>query len=51
MIVGINLRYIVNTYVNITIDPPAQLLYADKIIIKKDKGKRVPVVIPVCRWG
>jgi hypothetical protein len=26
-------------------------LYADKIIIKKDKGKRVPVVIPVCRWG
>jgi hypothetical protein len=34
---GINLRYIVSTYiVNITIYPPAQLLYANKIFFKKN---------------
>jgi hypothetical protein len=30
MIEGVNLRYIVNTYVNITMYPPVQLLYANK---------------------
>jgi hypothetical protein len=28
---GANLRYIVSTYVNITMYPPVQLLYANKI--------------------
>jgi hypothetical protein len=31
MMEGLNLRYIVSTYVNITMYPPAQLLYANKI--------------------
>jgi hypothetical protein len=30
----VNLRYIVSTYANITIYPPVQLLYANKIIFK-----------------
>jgi hypothetical protein len=29
---GVNLRYIVSTYVNITMYPPVQLLYANKIL-------------------
>jgi hypothetical protein len=31
---GANLRYIVSTYVNITMYPPVQLLYANKIFFK-----------------
>jgi hypothetical protein len=34
MMEGANLRYIVSTYVNITMHYPAQLLYANKIILK-----------------
>jgi hypothetical protein len=29
---GVNLRYIVSTYANVTMYPPIQLLYANKII-------------------
>jgi hypothetical protein len=32
----VNLRYIVSAYVNITIYPPAQLLYANKTFIKNN---------------
>jgi hypothetical protein len=35
MMEGINLGYIVITYVNITIYPPIQILYGNKIIEKK----------------
>jgi hypothetical protein len=34
MMEGVNLRYIVTTYINIIMDPPIQLLYANKIIKK-----------------
>jgi hypothetical protein len=37
MMEGVNLRYIVCTYVNITMYPPVQLLYANKIIKNKIK--------------
>jgi hypothetical protein len=37
---GVSLRYIVSTYVNVTVYPPVQLLYANKIMkkihVKKD---------------
>jgi hypothetical protein len=34
MIEGVHLRYVVSTCVDITIHPPVQLLYANKIIQK-----------------
>jgi hypothetical protein len=36
---GVNLRYIINTYVNITMHPPVQLLHTNKIKKKKKKKK------------
>jgi hypothetical protein len=33
---GVNLRYVASTYVNITMYPPVQLLYAIKIILKNE---------------
>jgi hypothetical protein len=37
MMEGVNLRYIVTTHVNITMYPPVQILYANKIILKINK--------------
>jgi hypothetical protein len=38
IIEGVNLIYIASTYVNITMYPPIQLLYANKIFKKKKKS-------------
>jgi hypothetical protein len=42
MMEEVNLKYIVSTYINITMYPPTQLLYANtKKVLKKKKEKRI----------
>jgi hypothetical protein len=40
----VNLRYIINTYINITVYPLVQLLYSNKnfLISRKGKKKKTP---------
>jgi hypothetical protein len=49
MMNGVNLRYIVNTYVNITTYLPIQLLYANKIKKFKKGKKKNKVLCPALK--